>query len=152
MTLPPQLCPTYDSGADFTVTAGPVRFSFDQADFTARVRAAAVRLGFVVDDELTPADIEDLVTLAAHGHIERTASPLAEHVEAFQGQLLGRERNLVQWLRRLVVREAWIDDQVRAGRLAEDPHRAADSGIPGGVLAGEPVPDLSELAFRGGDS
>lgn len=155
MAVPSQLCPTYRSGDDLTIEAGPVSFSFSAADFASRVVAAAGTLGFADPDDLTPEDVDDLVALSARGRIDRDGSALAAHVDAFHEQLLVRERDLVQWLRRLVVRDAWIDHQVMAGRL--EPVFGEGAGFryrPAGrpsapILAGEPVPDLSELAFPG---
>ena len=147
MTLPAELCPTYRTGDDFVVRSGPVRFAFSESDFSARVVAAAARLGFVDAAELDEDDRDDLVALAAHGRIDRDASRLAAHIDTFAAQLIGGDRDLVQWLRRLAVRDAWIDGRALdamttpAGRA---PTRGTDV-----LLAGEPLPDLSELAFTG---
>lgn len=107
MTLPAQLCPTYRTGDDFVVSSGPVRVAFSESDFTARIVSAAVRLGFVDASELDEDDRDDLVALAAHGRIDRDASRLAAHVDTFAAQLLGGDRDLIQWLRRLAVGARW---------------------------------------------
>lgn len=154
MSLPAHLCPTYRSGDDYVVAAGPIRLSFSEADFADRVLTAARRLGFVGADGLDGADHEDLVALAARGRIDRGGSPLAAHVEAFGPQLRSRDRDIVQWLRRVVVRDAWVDSQVLAGRLVpvleDDGFDYRAPGRPSQqIVAGEPLPDLSELAYPG---
>ena len=45
------------------------RFRFSATDFAQRVQDAAVRLGFVPRAHLPREDLEDLVSLAAHGEI-----------------------------------------------------------------------------------
>jgi hypothetical protein len=154
LSLPAHLCPTYRSGDDYVVAAGPIRLSFSEADFADRVVTAAERLGFIGREGLDGPDREDLVALAARGRIDRPGSGLAAHVEAFGPQLRIRERDLVQWLRRVVVRDAWVDSQVVAGRLVpvldDDGFDYRDPGRPSqAIVAGEPIPDMSELAYTG---
>ena len=146
MTLPAQLCPTYRTGDDFVVASGPVRFAFSESDFSARVVSAAARLGFVHAPELDEDDRDDLVALAAHGRIDRDGSRLAAHIDTFAAQLIGGDRDLVQWLRRLTVRDAWVDGALDGGAAAAGRTPARGPGV---LLAGEPLPDLSELAFTG---
>src|SRR5881392_3080018 len=77
----------YDSGDDFVLEYGELRFTFNERDFGERCEQAALKLGFVggrLDDpELVgPSD-----------------------------------RSLVHWLRRLVFRSAWLDQRVKEGEL-----------------------------------
>ena len=69
----------YESGADYVLEYGELRFSFNERDFAQRVEQAAVKLGFVRQglDEPESADAADarLVELMAS-----PAAPAAELV------------------------------------------------------------------------
>jgi hypothetical protein len=107
----------YESGSDYVLEYGELRFTFNERDFTERVEQAAVKLGFV-DGQLEEAEREDLVNLAVNGHVENPASPLGDHVNSSWRDLDGpSERSLVHWLRRLVFRGAWLDQRVKEGEL-----------------------------------
>ena len=80
----------YESGADYVLEYGELRFSFNEDDFGQRVEQAAVKLDFV-DQGLEPEELQDLVGPA--------------------------NRSLVHWLRRLVFRGAWLDQRVKEGEL-----------------------------------
>jgi hypothetical protein len=96
----------YDSGEDFVLEYGELRFTFNEEDFSERCG----RLG---EEEL-----EDLVNLAVNGEICDPASGLGEHVNDCWPELIGpAERSLVHWLRRLVFRGAWLDQRVNEGEL-----------------------------------
>ena len=108
----------YESGSDYVLEYGELRFTFNERDFTERVEQAAVKLGFVAG-QLEDAEREDLVNLAVNGHVENPASALGEHVNSSWHDLDGpSERSLVHWLRRLVFRGAWLDQRVKEGELA----------------------------------
>jgi hypothetical protein len=107
----------YNSGEDFVLEYGELRFTFNEDDFRERCEQAAVRLGFV-DDRLDEAELEDLVNLAVNGEIQDPASALGDHVCDCWGDLTGpADQSLVHWLRRLVFRGAWLDQRVREGEL-----------------------------------
>ena len=107
----------YESGSDYVLEYGELRFTFNERDFTERVEQAAVKLGFV-GGPLDGAEREDLVNLAVNGEVTEPASSLGEHIVACWGQLAGpSERSLVHWLRRLVFRGAWLDQRVMEGEL-----------------------------------
>jgi hypothetical protein len=108
----------YDSGEDFVLEYGELRFTFNEADFSERCEQAALRLGFV-GGCLGEEELEDLVNLAVNGEILDPASGLGEHVNDCWPELVGpAERSLVHWLRRLVFRGAWLDQRVKEGELA----------------------------------
>ena len=88
----------YESGSDYVLEYGELRFTFNERDFTERVEQAAVKLGFV-PGPLEGAEREDLVNLAVNGEVTEPAS------------------TLVHWLRRLVFRGAWLDQRVKEGEL-----------------------------------
>src|ERR671928_219581 len=89
----------YDSGQDYVLEYGELRFTFNERDFAERVEQAARKLGFV-GDRLDP------------------ASALGEHVNDCWPELVGpADRSLVHWLRRLVFRSAWLDQRVKEGEL-----------------------------------
>jgi hypothetical protein len=107
----------YESGSDYVLEYGELRFTFNERDFTERVEQAATKLGFVAgplgDDER-----EDLVNLAVNGEVPEPQSELGEHINDCWGDLHGpSERSLVHWIRRLVFRGAWLDQRVMEGEL-----------------------------------
>lgn len=107
----------YESGSDYVLEYGELRFTFNERDFTERVEQAAVKLGFV-DGQLEDSEREDLVNLAVNGHVENPSSALGDHVNTSWQALDGpSERSLVHWLRRLVFRGAWLDQRVKEGEL-----------------------------------
>ncbi len=107
----------YDSGEDFVLEYGELRFTFNEEDFAERCEQAALRLGFV-GGRLGEDELEDLVNLAVNGEVYDPASALGEHVNDCWPELVGpAERSLVHWLRRLVFRGAWLDQRVNEGEL-----------------------------------
>lgn len=107
----------YDSGDDFVLEYGELRFTFNERDFSERCEQAALKLGFV-GGPLDEHELEDLVNLAVNGEIQDPASALGEHVNDCWPELCGpAERSLVHWLRRLVFRSAWLDQRVKEGEL-----------------------------------
>src|SRR5271155_2765359 len=107
----------YNSGEDFVLEYGELRFTFNEEDFSERCEQAALRLGFV-GGRLSEEELEDLVNLAVNGEISDPASALGEHVNDCWPELIGpAERSLVHWLRRLVFRGAWLDQRVNEGEL-----------------------------------
>lgn len=107
----------YDSGEDFVLEYGELRFTFNERDFAERCEQAALRLGFV-DGRLDDPEHEDLVNLVVNGDVADPASALGEHVNDCWPDLVGpAERSLVHWLRRLVFRSAWLDQRVKEGEL-----------------------------------
>ncbi len=107
----------YESGTDYVLEYGELRFTFNEDDFVERIEQAALRLGFVCGS-LDPEELEDLVNLAVNGEVLRPSSALGEHVKEAWEELAGSaERSLVHWLRRLVFRGAWLDQRVKEGEL-----------------------------------
>src|SRR5215218_5111971 len=99
----------YDSGQDYVLEYGELRFTFNERDFSERVEQSARKLGFV-GGRLGGNELEDLVNLCVNGEVQDPASALGEHVGP-------AERSLVHWLRRLVFRSAWLDQRVKEGEL-----------------------------------
>jgi hypothetical protein len=107
----------YESGSDYVLEYGELRFSFNEADFSQRVEQAAVKLEFTAPG-LEPEELHDLVELAVNGEIRDSASPLGEHINAHWFELVGgSHKSLVHWIRRLVFRGAWLDQRVKEGEL-----------------------------------
>jgi hypothetical protein len=107
----------YDSGQDFVLEYGELRFTFNERDFGERCEQAALKVGFV-DGRLDTSELEDLVNLVVNGEVLDPASALGEHVNDCWPDLVGpAERSLVHWLRRLVFRSAWLDQRVKEGEL-----------------------------------
>jgi hypothetical protein len=154
----------YDSGEDFVLEYGELRFTFNEADFAERCEQAGLKLGFV-GGRLGEDELEDLVNLAVNGDIQDPASALGEHVNECWAELSGpAERSLVHWLRRLVFRGAWLDQRVNEGELdvafvpetcsfvyVQPPSpRSAGGGAAGGGAAIElaPEPSWGRVAYR----
>ena len=107
----------YESGSDYVLEYGELRFSFNEEDFSQRVEQAAVKLGFV-DQGLSRFELDDLLDLAVSGEIAEPSSPLGEHINENWEDLVGpANRSLVHWIRRLVFRGAWLDQRVKEGEL-----------------------------------
>ena len=107
----------YESGADYVLEYGELRFSFNERDFAQRVEQAAVKLDFVRQG-LDEHELEDLLELAVNGEIREPCSPLGEHVNENWDELVGpSNKSLVHWMRRLVFRGAWLDQRVKEGEL-----------------------------------
>lgn len=107
----------YESGADYVLEYGELRFTFNERDFTERIEQAAVKLGFV-GGPLEEPERADLVNLAVNGEVGEPMSELGEHINLCWGDIAGpADRSLVHWLRRLVFRGAWLDQRVKEGEL-----------------------------------
>jgi hypothetical protein len=107
----------YESGSDYVLEYGELRFSFNEGDFSQRVEQAAVKLDFV-DQGLEGDELHDLLELAVNGEIREPTSPLGEHINEHWTELVGpANRSLVHWIRRLVFRGAWLDQRVKEGEL-----------------------------------
>ena len=90
----------YESGSDYVLEYGELRFSFNEHDFSQRVEQAAVKLDFV-DQGLSGDELEDLLDLAVSGEIGEPSSPLGEHINENWEDLVGpANRSLVHWIRR----------------------------------------------------
>jgi hypothetical protein len=144
----------YESGADYVLEYGELRFTFNERDFTERVELAAIRLGFV-DAPLEDEEREDLVNLAVNGEVIDPASSLGEHVNASWTRLHGpSDRSLVHWLRRLVFRGAWLDQRVKEGELElvfDDRTHSFGYAQPDRdyeVIELSPEPSWREVAYR----
>ena len=81
----------YDSGEDFVLEYGELRFTFNEEDFSERCEQAALKLGFV-GGRLGDGELEDLVNLAVNGEILDPASALGEHVNDCWPELVGPGR------------------------------------------------------------
>jgi hypothetical protein len=107
----------YESGSDYVLEYGELRFAFNEEDFGQRVEQAAVKLGFV-QQGLSREELDDLLDLAVNGEIAEPSSNLGEHINENWEDLVGpANRSLVHWLRRLVFRGAWLDQRVKEGEL-----------------------------------
>ena len=107
----------YESGSDYVLEYGELRFSFNEQDFSQRVEQAAVKLDFV-DQGLAREELQDLLDLAVNGEILEPSSALGEHIVSNWTELVGpANRSLVHWIRRLVFRGAWLDQRVKEGEL-----------------------------------
>jgi len=107
----------YDSGSDYVLEYGELRFSFNEDDFAQRVEQAAVKLDFV-EVGLGGEELQDLLELAVNGEISEPTSSLGEHINEHWTELVGpASRSLVHWIRRLVFRGAWLDQRVKEGEL-----------------------------------
>jgi len=124
----------YDSGQDYVLEYGDLRFTFNERDFSERVEQAAHKLGFV-GSHLEETELEDLVNLTVNGEVVDPASGLGEHVNDCWPDLVGTaDRSLVHRLRRLVFRSAWLNQRVKEGELGgffDDPTHPFGTVRPG---------------------
>jgi hypothetical protein len=146
----------YESGSDVTMEFAGFTLRFNADDFAQRGEDAAARLGFVERHVLDSSEIEDLVALISSGQIAHAESPLGMHVVENMDRIVGWDEDLVYWLRKLVFRGAWLDQQIIDGRLepvfTEERgfvYRSTASEQP--VVQGAPVPDWSAVAYRAGE-
>jgi hypothetical protein len=93
---------------------GTFRFRFNARDFRERVVHAAVQLAFVVPGSLADEDVDQLVELVAHGEIA-TEGDLRSHIDDNRDLILGFDEDLTHWMRKLVFRGAWVDQQIKEG-------------------------------------
>ncbi|MEX2196860.1 MAG: hypothetical protein WD844_16420 [Thermoleophilaceae bacterium] len=144
----------YESGSDYVLEYGELRFTFNERDFTERVEQAAVKLGFVAGP-LGGEERDDLVTLAVNGEVADASSALGDHVKACWRELArSPDRSLVHWLRRLVFRGAWLDQRVKEGELEvvfDDCTHTFGYAQPdrnGELVELSPEPSWAEVAYR----
>ena len=144
----------YESGSDYVLEYGELRFTFNERDFTERVEQAAAKLGFV-GGALGDHEREDLVNLAVNGEVHEPQSELGEHINFCWGDLNGpSERSLVHWIRRLVFRGAWLDQRVMEGELEivfqEESHSFgyAQPERGGELIELSPEPSWRSVAYR----
>lgn len=144
----------YESGSDYVLEYGELRFAFNENDFAQRVEQASVKLDFT-NPGLGEDELQDLVDLAVNGEIREPASRLGEHVNANWNHLIGGpQRSLIHWLRRLVFRGAWLDQRVKEGELdIVFDEGAGTFGYTQPERAGEPIelsrePSWSTLSYR----
>ena len=144
----------YESGSDYVLEDGELRFTFNERDFTERVEQAAIKLDFV-PGPLAEDEREDLVNLAVNGEVAEPHSTLGEHINECWGELAGpSERSLVHWLRRLVFRGAWLDQRVMEGELEivfDDRTHTFGYAQPDRdyeVIELSPEPSWAEVAYR----
>lgn len=117
----------YDSGSDYLLEFGDLKYSFNEEDFAQRAEQAARRLRFI-EDRLAPDELSDLVRLTVNGELSKSASALGDHVVQNWAKLVGpSDRSLVYWLRRLVFRSAYLDQKVKMGELDIEFHEQTRS-------------------------
>jgi hypothetical protein len=147
----------YVSGDDYIVEFLDHRFGFNAVDFEQRVAAAAVKLGLVEARDLDPEETADLVELVVDGRIGQPRSALGQYVvRNWERISLVREESLVNWLRKLIFRSAWLDHRVKENLLevawdeetAEFAYRDPNGGR--ALLELAPVPSWQEVQFKRG--
>lgn len=145
----------YNSGDDYLVEFLGYSFSFNAEDFEQRVTAAAVKLGLIQGNELDGDETADLVELVELGSIEEPRSALGRYLVRRWDEvsLVGGE-SLLDWLKRLVFRGAWLDHHVKEGKLEvgwdDDTSEFSYRDPHGGraLLELLPTPSWHELQYR----
>ena len=74
----------YESGSDYVLEYGELRFAFNEQDFAQRVEQAAVKLNFV-NQGLGDDELHDLLELAVNGEIGEPSSPRRAHQRELGG-------------------------------------------------------------------
>jgi hypothetical protein len=147
----------YLSGDDYVVEYLEYRFGFNALDFEQRVNAAAVKLGIVDSRELDPEETADLIELTVEGRIKEPRSLLGVYLIRYWERIaLVRDESLVNWLRKLVFRSAWLDHRVKENLLevswddekADFGYRDPDGGR--ALLEVAPVPSWHKVQFQRG--
>lgn len=149
----PPLIPRYRSGSAVSLRVRDVRFDFAWEDFTDRVVDAAALLGLVDAHRVGADEAADLVAIALRGEIDGAPTGLGRHLCERAAELRHDGRGLAHWLRRLVLRGAWLDQRVADGDLEPRfvpgrgfTHRLARTGAP--VAEGLVTPDWSAHAYH----
>lgn len=107
----------YDSGEDYLLEYGDLRFSYSETDYFERVDQAARQLNLVTGP-LTHEELEDLVELVTEGLPPASPrSDLGEHLHRNWPHFVLVKPGPVNWLRRLVFRQSWLDQRVLDGEL-----------------------------------
>jgi hypothetical protein len=145
----------YSSGDDYVLEFLGYRFGFNASDFEQRVTAAAVKLGLLPGNELDDDETADLVELVERDAIEAPRSALGRYLVRHWDEVsLVNGESLVYWLKKIAFRGAWLDHQVKEGKLEvgwdedtaefsfHDPH----GGRP--LLELLPTPSWHELQYR----
>ena len=117
----------YESGSDYVLEYGELRFTFNERDFTERVEQAASKLGFV-DGPLGDDEREDLVNLAVDGEVHKVLALIVAEGAVHEAELAG---GLLDALGEVtfVEREpqlAVLEHVVRAGLVVASPRRIHD--------------------------
>ena len=145
----------YSSGDDYVVEFLGYTFSFNSEDFEQRVIAAAVKLELIPSNELDEDETVDLVELVERGALEEPRSALGRYlVRRWDEVALVDGESLLDWLKRLVFRGAWLDHHVKNGKLevgwddeaAEFSYRDPNGGR--ALLELLPTPSWHELQYR----
>ena len=145
----------YSSGDDYVVEFLGYTFSFNVEDFEQRVVAAAVKLELVPSNDLDGDETADLVELVERGAVGEPRSALGRYlVRRWDEVALVEGESLLDWLKRLVFRGAWLDHHVKNGKLevgwdddaAEFSYRDPNGGR--ALLELLPTPSWHELQYR----
>ena len=112
----------YDSGEDYRLEYASRYQTFNEVDFGQRAEFAARKLE-VIEDALDEDELSDLVSLVINDEIDEPQSSFGDHIIAHREEVTFNERtstSLVHWLRNVVFRYAWLDQQVLDGELDLD--------------------------------
>mgnify|MGYP003392918197 CR=1 FL=1 len=113
----------YDSGSDYVLEYGELKFMFSELDFRQRVEYAAKKLKLIKNITLLEEDTVDLVNFCVEGKVREANSSLGYTIEKVRKQevvdaMFGeKDDTLVHWLRRMTFRGAWLDQRVIEGEL-----------------------------------
>ena len=108
----------YDSGEDFVLEYGELRFTFNERDFAERCEQAARKLGLRRRHARRGRARGPREPRRSTARSRSRPRRLGEHVNDCWPELVGpADRSLVHWLRRLVFRSAWLDQRVKEGEL-----------------------------------
>ncbi len=112
----------YYSGEEIEFFAGENAVSFNEDDFKQRIEYAAKKLKFI-DSTLEEDELDDLVCVLTNQEIADPPSALAEHLEENQDVLRGGSTmfsSFAYWMKRLIFREAVLDQKLLDGELDVD--------------------------------
>lgn len=126
MTNPNQR-PQYYSGEDYVLVYGEIEYTFSENDFKERCEQAAKKLG-IITERLDDAELSDLVKFAVNDYVDDPHTELGIHLNKLENdprrhtlQAEGLVRKIevlpTRWLRRLVFRQAWIDQGIKIDEI-----------------------------------
>ena len=108
----------YDSGEDFVLEYGELRFTFNERDFAERCEQAARRSSASsAAGSRTPSSRTSSTSPSTARSTRPPRAWASTSTTAGPSSSGPSDRSLVHWLRRLVFRSAWLDQRVKEGEL-----------------------------------
>ena len=130
----------YDSGEDFVLEYGELRFTFNERDFAERVEQAGHKLGFVAA-RLDGTELEDLVNLTVNGEVSDPASALGGSLVYVRSTYRRQQLRIGRLAKRRVSRDRVLYSTTPTGRRDDthEPGYVTNEHYPGGLYPRPPA-------------